>query len=1159
MLKNLPPHAYGVIEGLQRGLVDVSVSCLEHAGILIACAIRALNKTTLCITADASEKDRLASLVRYLCEKGDTQFHFSNWHSFLDNPYQDVVESSFMESARTGFLSSLFLRPTIAFIDAKTSALRLPPFDAFIEGILRIEVGKEIPFESLISTLTELGYHRTNNVLEIGEFAIKGGIIDIYSPFHQDPLRIEFDGDTPVSLGFFDPTNQTRQRTSTWAWIVPCFLLPNSPTLRKTALDNLKRRASEENIRMEEVRRIEEIIKEGRLPPAYPAIIPFLYERMDSFVDYLPEDAIIALIDKDKIKTYVDAELETLDLFYKDVRGKLRARPNEISMNGAEVISRYVDRSCDLFPTLLFRISESNGVLGPSRDITKSPAFLRSHNLSSPPSERIEALYGFIREATELGYRILIICPLASEAERVRTIIQARGVDSEPAISDGLLEVIGRVQGRNVRVGVGRVRHSFEVQPLNLVVIASEAVFGIKDTLGLRKSRARYLSEIKDLTVGDLVIHKEHGLGRFEGLKEIKVGNMVTELLSIAYKGGDRLLVPIDKASMVGKYVGGEKEGCKELDRLGSESFKRRKNKAKRAAREIAEKLKTIYARRMISKSYAFGPRDAELAAFEASFPFETTLDQEEAIEDVLSDMASVRPMDRLICGDVGFGKTEVAMRAAFKAVQEGKQVAVLVPTTILSEQHRLTFQARFRNTPVIIESFSRLKSGAEIKAVLERLRSGGIDIIIGTHRLLSKDVKFRDLGLLIIDEEHRFGVEQKERIREVAAYVHTLSLSATPIPRTLNMALCGIRDISIIETPPKERLAIKTFVARPSRDLIRSAILREITRGGQVFYVYNRIDDIHDVAKRLVNIVPEARVCVAHGRMSSKEITKVMTGFVQGEYNVLVCTTIIESGIDIGSANTMFISDADCMGLAQLYQLRGRVGRSTEQAYCYLLVRDPTEMTEEARKRIEAIERFSDLASGYNLAMADLQIRGAGDIFGAEQSGHIAEVGYDLFIEMISDAIKELAGEVVVEKPDVELKFELEARFPKDYIPDERERLRLYRRLSYASSIHELNQIMSEVIDRFGHLPRQSITLFDLMRIRILSKRLGLSSVIIKGKTVRFIFPRGEDKQKRRLAKIASEYGYGVKESSESYITINMPLSETLLHIEKLLMMAMQ
>ncbi|MBM4395429.1 MAG: transcription-repair coupling factor [Deltaproteobacteria bacterium] len=1112
--------------------VRAPVASADHAAIAAAAVAAALDAPLVVVAPTATAAERVASLARWLLDHGPAPRSFPRWPRGAESPYEDVVESPFVAAARSGVLGSLCLSetPVTLVLDAATAARRVVPFDAYMDGVQRVEVGRELDLTALSDLLVAGGYRRVATVSEVGEFAVRGGVADVFSPFADDPFRLDLDGDTVAGLKAFDPATQRAQRTLAATWIVPAWELPANPGRFRDALIRLAEAAAEAAVGSKQVAVIEALFGQGRLPPGFAAMLPLLHGSLDTVLSYLPEQTVLAVLDPEATAAGADAAVHDLEEAFDAHRAEKRpmAPPAAIAATGRDLLEALAARP----RTLLFDSVPGDALLGPPSLLSRSSGMTLATAPDVAVRDRVGALCRLAAEAADGGERVLVLAPSDGEARRVRDVLSAEGVDATAAGRHGLSE-LGRASP-GVAVGVGRVRAPFGLEVLGTTVVPSEAVFGVKDALAGRRGErrgARRLEDFRELDPGDLVIHRDHGVGRFEGLREVGADGRTTECLVLSYRNGDRLYVPVDRAGSIEKYVA-PADGAAEarghaLDRLGSQSWQKRKKSARHAAREIAGMLKAIYARRSASSAHAFAAPDADFREFEATFPYETTPDQDRAIDEVLDDMGRDKPMDRLVCGDVGFGKTEVAVRAAYHAVMEGRQVAVLVPTTILAEQHRLTFAARLRGTPVTVESLSRLRTGTDERRILDGVRDGGVDVVIGTHRLLSKDLSFRDLGLLVVDEEHRFGVVHKERLREIAATVHTLTLSATPIPRTLHMALSGIRELSVISTPPKDRLAVRTFVARASRELVRSAVTRELSRNGQVFVVHNRVEDICAFANGIQDTVPEARVAVAHGQMSAGELESVMAAFVRGDKDVLVCTTIIESGLDIGSANTMLIHDAESLGLAQLYQLRGRVGRSTEQAYCYLLVRDPATMTDDARRRIEAIERFSELASGFNLAAMDMEIRGAGNVLGAEQSGHMAAVGYDLFMEMIRDAVQELSGEVVPERLDPELKVEAEARIPSSYVDDERIRLRLYKRLSSARDLAEVASIASEIADRFGPRPEAVERLVALMRVKVLAREAGIALVAIKGDAAQFGIAPGHVGAGARLVAALHEEGF--------------------------------
>ncbi|RYE94377.1 MAG: transcription-repair coupling factor, partial [Myxococcales bacterium] len=697
----------------------------------------------------------------------------------------------------------------------------------------------------------------------------------------------------------------------------------------------------------------------------------------------------------------------------------------------------------------------------------------------------------------EAGLAVALVARAETQAERLTALLRHAGVEcrGRPGRVDlGSLREAG-MHGV-AQVLVGPLARGAVLPGEGLVLVTEEEVFGSRAHRAARRASRKstkdatkaFLEDLRALAVGDVVVHSEHGIGRYQGLVHREVNGHTVDLLVVDYDGG-KLYLPVYRLNQIQKYAGSE--GSPRLDRLGGSTFAKTKAKAGKQARQMADELLRLYAERQAVVGHALPAADDDYAAFEATFPFDETPDQGRAIRDVLDDLESPRPMDRLVCGDVGFGKTEVAIRAAFRVAMAGRQVAVLCPTTVLAQQHFLNFQNRFRDYPLRVAAISRFQTKGEQDAVVRQVKEGSIDVVVGTHRLLSKDMHFKQLGLLVVDEEQRFGVTHKERIKQMRRNIDVLTLTATPIPRTMQMAVSGLRDMSLITTAPVDRRAIRTIVTRYDDQVVREAVRRELGRGGQIFYVHNRVEGLYERAAKLQQLVPEARVTVAHGQMGEAALEQAMLDFVEGKFDILCATAIIESGLDIARANTMIVDRADMFGLAQLYQLRGRVGRSRERAYCYLIVPPASALTDEARARIEALERHTELGSGFQIASLDLELRGAGDLLGAEQSGAMATVGFDMFCHMLQDAVRELRGEEVVADVEPDLSFDVEALLPEQYIDEVGVRLSLYKRLASASDEGEVNDLGAEMEDRFGPPPREAKNLVDLMRIKAELRRL--------------------------------------------------------------------
>ena len=924
--------------------------------------------------------------------------------------------------------------------------------------ILSLRAGDEMTPEMLLEGLEEGGYVREDPVTAPGQVARRGGILDVFPSDAESPARIEFLGDTVESLRRFDP--QTQRTVGSLEELVALPLSDVFATRSVTAA--LRSLLPERFAGRREVASLLETLDRGLVPDDLVELLPLVPGATVPPWEHLPPGPV-AVVEPEAVAAETQSYLERA---HEDRarREGLLPEPEEALVSVEAMAARL--RAA---PSLEVREVDPEG---------------RGLHFACRPAASyagdIRRLAADLRAGS--GHTLLFLGN-TGRADRLRDVLREAGLP------------LG--EGAAVEVRVGALSRGFELGEAGLCVLADGDIFPEEVHLhprGRRGARS-FVSDFRDLKIGDLVVHQDHGIGRFEGLETLAVGGASREFMVLVYQGGDKLKVPVDAFDRIQKYASAE--GARPvIDRLGSGSWEKVKTRVKKAMRDMAAELLRLYAKRKARPGHAFSGESPWQREFEQAFEYEATPDQAAAIADVAADMASPTPMDRLICGDVGYGKTEVAMRASMRAVLDGKQVAVLAPTTILAFQHWKTFRKRFAPFPVTVEMVSRFRSPKEIKAVLARLATGGLDILIGTHRLLSKDVVFRDLGLLIIDEEQRFGVQAKERLKHLRTSVDCLTLSATPIPRTLQMGLAGIRDMSVIETPPKDRLAIQTSIVKFSTEMITSAIRQELLRDGQVYFVHNRVESIYSVASLLQRLVPEARLAVAHGQMPERELEKSMLALVEGRADVLVSTTIIENGLDIPRVNTIIVNRADRYGLAQLYQLRGRVGRSDRRAQAYLLVPPDTVLSEIARKRLAAIREFSDLGAGFRIAALDLELRGAGNLLGGEQSGHIQAVGLDLYVKLLEQTILELKGEAPREGPRSVLNIRADLRLPPNYVPEVHQRMSLYKRISQVRSAAEIDGLRKEIRDRYGPLPGEVDGLLAYAALKLRAEALGITQV---------------------------------------------------------------
>ena len=992
------------------------------------------------------------------------------------SPYQDVAPSLGVVREEIRALGMLIDGAAdVLVVPTRALFQRLPRAEDFRARIVRLAEGNELDMRELLQQLVENGFVRTDLVGEAGEFAFRGGILDLFPPNLPHPIRVELFGDTIDSLRWFDVETQRSAEPSGPVTLYPITQFPITKETRQKLARRMSLDFMDPHFRRDVSEKIEKLQEAG----SFPGIEHYVPVAMESvpFADYIRDWELI-LVEPDQIITTISKYESLLRNEYELAAEKGRAvyAPEKLVAPGVDVL--------DFVGSARLSFSEVH-VASVPRGSEEPAGRLEELRLHARPTERYNnRLSEFAEDVRKEERQQFFFAATKGGVEKVERLLKE-------------FELAGAVT-----ITGGNIARGFQFEDLGFVAYSEWDLFEppTSTRIGGRKRKSEaFLSDLRDLKAGDYIVHVDHGVGRFLGLQRIPFGDTEREVMQIEYSGGGKLLMPMENLNLIQRYTAGE-EAQPQLDKLGGTTWGRKKASVKKAMRDMADELLKLYATRRMVHGHAFQKDSPWQFDFEDAFEFDETEDQVSAIEDVKSDMESRKPMDRLLCGDVGYGKTEVAMRAAFKAVMDGKQVAVLAPTTVLAFQHYRTFLRRFASFPVTIELLTRYYSAKELKEILKKVETGEIDVVVGTHRLLSKDVAWKDLGLLVIDEEQRFGVAQKERLKAMKKSVDVLAMSATPIPRTLHMSLVGIRDISVIETPPKDRLAIQTAVVPFDDDFIREAIEFEIGRGGQVFFVHNRVESIYAMKEMLEKIVPGLRVIVGHGQMDERELEKAMLAFINREYDVLLATTIIENGIDIPACNTILINHAERFGLSQLYQLRGRVGRSDRLAFCYLLVPSDRVLSNDARKRLAAIQEFSDLGAGFRIAARDLEIRGAGNILGGEQSGQIAAVGFEMYTKLLEETVREMKGEKIEEDVETSMNLGVDIYIPREYITEENLRMTFYKKIASASTEERLTDIRNEMRDRFGAVPPNVDALLHFVRVKWLAKHLGVLSIVREG-----------------------------------------------------------
>ena len=1080
-----PPLPAGGNERLQwgqlYGLGDV---------LAIASCAREFSGLVLVLVEDVRGADRMEQGLRFFLQGSDVPvLSLPDWETLpydVFSPLPELVSRRLLTLHRLGSIDK-----GVLVVPASTALQRLAPRQYIDANTLDLAVGDQLSLEIMRHRLEQAGYQCVSQVLAHGEFSVRGSLLDLFPMGSSQPYRVDLFDREIDSIRTFDPETQRTIERVPRLQMLPAREFP----LDEAGITRFRRAWRQRFEGDPQGSVIYREVSSGNAPGGLEYYLPLFFEQTSTLFDFLPRQRLVI---------HADTTRDAVDGFLSQVHERYQQRRHDLER--------------PLLPPeqLFLQADELTTLLKQGRSVTlqrteierRRKGYAARHNFATRPppplgfQARAERPAGALQDflARRPG-RVLFVAESAGRREQLRETLASYGI--QPQVVPDWPGFLASDQA--LAITSAPLEQGLWLDQEGLVLICESQLLGER-VRQERRRRARQrdadqvVRNLTELHVGAPVVHEEYGVGRYQGLQTLDIGGLETEFLTLEYARGDKLYVPVSSLHLVSRYAGASPENAP-LHRLGGDQWERIRRKAAEQVRDVAAELLEVYARREASQGFAFPPPGEEYAAFASSFEFEETPDQQKAIDAVLADMTSPRTMDRVVCGDVGFGKTEVAMRAAFMAVQGGRQVAVLVPTTLLAQQHYQNFADRFADWPVRVESLSRFRSPKQQKAVLDGLADGTLDIVIGTHKLLQGNVRYRNLGLVIIDEEHRFGVRHKEQLKALRAQVDLLTLTATPIPRTLNMAMSGMRDLSIIATPPTERLPVKTFVSQWNDALVVEACQRELKRGGQVYFLHNEVGSIDNMANRLEQLLPESRIRVAHGQMRERELEAIMRDFYHQRFNILVCTTIIESGIDVPSANTILINRADKLGMAQLHQLRGRVGRSHHRAYAYLITPPPKSMTPDARKRLEAIESMEDLGAGFTLATHDLEIRGAGELLGDEQSGQIHAIGFSLYSELLERAVKALKSgqQPSLDRPldhGAEIDLQLPALLPEDYLPDVHSRLVLYKRIASATSREELRELQVEVIDRFGLLPGPAQALFGITALKLKANPLGIRKI---------------------------------------------------------------
>lgn len=1048
--------------------------------------------------------------------------------------YSSLAKSMDTTNTQVESMWSMLNSESIVITTVDAALIKVMNKDMFDMRTMQLTMSDTIELDDLSEFLVEAGYEKVNFVEGRGQFSVRGGIVDIFSPIHENPYRIELFDNELDSIRIFDLETQRSLESVGEIMISPARenIIINedrsiiSENLRKDLNSNkIKDKLILENLQ-EKFSEILEKVDEDLYISDLDLLIPYIpKERLNSIVDYI-KDGSLVFIDEPR---RIEERIKSLD---DEIRMRLSdlLLAGEVLYSHENIIYKYEDIVEKLHDST--KITFSN-VLKDNKYY--KPKSILSFQMKSATSfnGRMDIFKDEIQNYQYRGYKIAILSDGRDRLKRLNSNLKDLGISAEIA------ENLDReLKSNQIYLYDASLKNGFEYTSIKFSIINHREIYGNITKKKSKKKKSTGITDFADISIGDYVVHENHGLGVYKGTEQIEIQEVKRDYIVIQYAGADRLYIPTDQLGLIHKFVGNTVDKPK-INKLNSVEWSRTKSKAKKSIDDMADELIELYAAREAKMGYAFSPDTDWQGQFEDLFPYQETEGQLISSSEIKKDMEEPKPMDRLLCADVGYGKTEVALRAAFKAVMEGKQVAFLVPTTILAQQHYNTIVERFREFPITTSVLSRFRSRKEINEDIKNIRKGMIDIVVGTHRLLSKDVVFKDLGLLIIDEEQRFGVKHKEALKMIKENVDTLTLTATPIPRTLQMSMIGIRDMSVIEEPPEERFPIQTYVTEFNRGMVREAILREINRGGQVYFLYNRIDGISKMAAELAELVPEARVAIAHGRMSELELENTMLGFLQKESDILVCTTIIETGLDIPNVNTIIIFDADKLGLSQLYQLRGRVGRSNRIAYGYFTYQRDKQLSEISEKRLMAIKEFTEFGSGFKIAMRDLEIRGAGNILGSRQHGHIDAIGYDLYLSYLETAIKKLKGEEVREINDTSMELNIEAFIPKDYVEDEHQRLELYKKISLIENDEDYHDLMDEVIDRYGDAPESLNNLMDISYIKQQANSMGVTSIRGDSKSIRINFDTKSQPDIIKLNDFIPKYGrdFKIQLSGEKFV----------------------